>query len=140
MELDNIYLGNCSELIKQLPKGNKYVIVTDPPFNVGYHYNTYSDKMNEDDYYRWLAELVNNLPCVIIHYPESLYRFAFEIKKVPERVVSWVYNSNTPRQHRDIAYFGIKPDFTLMHQPYKNMNDKRIQKRIEQGFEGGGII
>ena len=36
-----------------------------------------------------------------------------------------------------MAYFDIKPDFTLMHQPYKNPEDKRIAKRIAEGHEGG---
>lgn len=26
------------------------VIVTDPPFNIGYHYKTYKDKMRESEY------------------------------------------------------------------------------------------
>jgi hypothetical protein len=32
----------------------KYCIVTDPPFNVNYHYEGYDDNMEEDDYYTWL--------------------------------------------------------------------------------------
>jgi DNA modification methylase len=51
----------------------------------------------------------------------------------PEKVVSWVYNSNTGKQHRDIAFFGIKPDFRKVGQPYKNPKDKRIAKRISEG-------
>ena len=120
-----------------MPTGYKYCIVTDPPFNVGYHYNEYKDKMDEGEYFEWLGNIVSGNPCVMIHYPEALYKFAFQIGKFPERVVSWVYNSNTPRQHRDIAFFDIKPDFTLMHQPYKNPTDKRIAKRIAEGHEGG---
>ena len=73
----------------------------------------------------------------MIHYPEALYKFAFQIGQFPDRVVSWVYNSNTPRQHRDIAFFGIKPDFTKVRQPYKNPEDKRIAQRIAEGHEGG---
>lgn len=121
----------------ELPQGHKYCVVTDPPFNVGYHYNEYNDRKEEGEYYQWLQDITNGYPCVIIHYPEALYKFAFQIGQFPERVVAWVYNSNTPRQHRDIAYFGIKPDFTLMHQPYKNPTDKRIAKRIAEGHEGG---
>jgi DNA modification methylase len=54
----------------------------------------------------------------------------------PERVVSWVYNSNTPRQHRDIAFWGVKPIFSQVTQPYKNPNDKRIKARIAAGKTG----
>ena len=58
---------------------------------------------------------------------------------VPDRVCSWVYNSNTARQHRDIAYYKISPDFKNVIQPYKNINDKRIQARIAKGILGGRL-
>ena len=78
-------------------------------------------------------------PSVVIHYPESLYKLAFQIGKFPEKVISWVYNSNTAKQHRDIAFFGIKPDMSKVRQPYKNLNDKRIQERIKQGCKGAKL-
>lgn len=31
---------------------------------------------------------------------------------------------------------GVKPDFNKVKQPYKNLNDKRIQKRIAEGKTG----
>lgn len=46
----------------------------------------------------------------MIHYPEFLHKFSIALEKAPDRVVSWVYNSNTPRQHRNIAYWGILYD------------------------------
>jgi DNA modification methylase len=58
---------------------------------------------------------------------------------VPTKVVSWVYNSNTGKQHRDIAFFGVKPDFRKVTQPYKNPNDKRIRARIAAGKTGGRL-
>ena len=137
LELNKIYNMDCLEGMSQLPTGHKYCIVTDPPFNVGYHYNEYDDKRDEGEYFEWLADIVAGYPCVIIHYPEALYKFAFQIGKFPERVVSWVYNSNTPRQHRDIAYFDVQPDFNKVRQPYKNPTDKRIAARIAAGIEGG---
>jgi DNA modification methylase len=62
-----------------------------------------------------------------------MYKYAIKINQSPEKVVSWVYNSNTPRQHREIAFFGVKPDFRKVGQEYKNKKDKRIIKRIEEG-------
>ena len=35
-------------------EGSKIIIVSDPPFNIGYKYNTYKDTMNEDNYYEML--------------------------------------------------------------------------------------
>lgn len=115
----------------------KIIIVTDPPFNIGYHYNEYKDSMNDSDYYSMLADLVKGFPSVIIHYPEALHRLSFESGIIPQKVVSWVYNSNTAKQHRDIAWYGVKPDFTKTLQPYKNLNDKRIKERIAKGKRGG---
>jgi DNA modification methylase len=64
---------------------------------------------------------------------------ASEIGKFPDKVVSWIYNSNTAKQHRDIAFFGVKPDFRKVTQPYKNPNDKRIQQLIAAGKKGGRL-
>lgn len=137
LEINKIYNIDCLEGIKQIDlTSNKFIIITDPPFNVGYHYNEYSDKKEENEYFQWLSNIIGDLPFVMIHYPESLYKVAKYTNKFPERVVSWVYNSNTKRQHRDIAFFGIKPDFSKVKQPYKNLNDKRILERIELGSEG----
>ena len=136
MDQDSIQLitGNCLEELPRIQaREDKFVIVTDPPFNVGYHYKTYKDNMDEDDYYEMLASVFAHAPFVVIHYPEEIYKIAFQVGEFPQKVVSWVYNSNTPKQHRDIAFFGIKPDFTKYGQPYKNPTDKRIMQRIAEG-------
>lgn len=104
-----------------------------------YHYNKYADSMKNEEYFEMLASLFGKTPSVVIHYPESLYKLSFEMGKCPERVVGWVYNSNTARQHRDIAFFDVKPDFNAVRQPYKNLNDKRIQKRIAEGKTGAKL-
>ena len=127
-----VYHGNNLDVLKDINL-DKCIFVSDPPFNIGYHYNTYKDKMNEDDYFTWLAEIFKQHPQVIIHYPESLYKHSFNIGVFPTKVVSWVYNSNTAKQHRDIAFFNVKPDFRKGSQPYKNPKDKRIAKRIAEG-------
>lgn len=139
LELDKIYNIDCADGLQNLPQGHKYCIVTDPPFNIGYHYNEYKDRMDEGEYYKWLAKLIGDLPCVIIHYPESLYKLSFTMQRFPTKVLSWCYNSNTPKQHRDIAFFGIKPDMSKVKQPYKNPNDKRIRERIANGSKGASI-
>lgn len=130
--------GNCFDIVRRYGF-NKACIVTDPPFNVGYHYQTYKDAIPDDEYYSKLGELFANNPFVVIHYPEAIYKIAAQTGKVPERVVSWVYNSNTARQHRDIAFFGIKPDFNKVRQPYKNPKDKRIKERIANGAQGAKL-
>jgi site-specific DNA-methyltransferase (adenine-specific) len=127
-------LGNNIEELQKLELDySKVIFVTDPPFNVGYHYNSYSDKMKEADYFKYLAELFKGSKHVIIHYPEDLHRYSIEIGKAPQKLVSWLYNSNLPKQHRDIAFYDCKPDFSKVGQPYKNPKDKRIRDRVAKG-------
>lgn len=143
-----IKLFNCdcldflhSKEFENLIEGKNVIIVTDPPFNIGYHYNNYKDSKKEKDYYEWLKEIltIKKIPFVVIHYPENLYKLSYYTGVFPQRIVSWVYNSNTARQHRDIAFFGIKPDFNKVRQPYKNQNDKRIKERIARGCKGSKL-
>lgn len=129
-----LFLGDNIEVLKNLDLDyDKCIFVSDPPFNIGYHYNTYKDKKKEHHYYDWLYDIFGNNKQVIIHYPESLYKYSHRINLIPEKVCTWVYNSNNAKQHRDIAFFGVKPDFRKVSQPYKNPTDKRIAKRISEG-------
>lgn len=120
-------------------KTTNVICVTDPPFNIGYHYREYKDKLDESEYYRRLKQLVELFPCVIIHYPEALHKLTAVTGEVPKKVVSWVYNSNTAKQHRDIAFYKVQPSFLNAWQPYKNPNDKRIKERIANGARGGRL-
>ena len=131
-----LYNDNCLDFLSKNNIPNNSIIVTDPPFNIGYHYNEYKDKMEADSYYEMLSSLLDIAPCVFIHYPEALYELSARSGVSPTRVVSWVYNSNTAKQHRDIAFYGVKPNFNQVRQPYKNPNDKRIQQRIAEGKTG----
>jgi hypothetical protein len=112
------------------------VVVSDPPFNIGRRYNDFNDRIPEADYWRMLLDTMQP-PCVIVHYPEQVFRFAAELSQLPSRTVAWVYNSNTRRQWRMIAWFGIAPDFSKGSQPYKNPTDKRIKARIAAGKSAG---
>jgi len=129
--MNEIILGDCLDILPTIKEN--FIIVTDPPFNIGYHYKNYTDNMDEDDYYSWLSEVFKFAPFVVIHYPENIYKISWKVEQIPDKVISWVYNSNTAKQHRDIAFFGVKPDFRKLGQPFKNPTDKRIMKRIAEG-------
>jgi len=121
--------------IYNIPKG---LVITDPPYNQGYKYNDYKDRLSEEEYIELLSEIPT--PCVIIHYPEETINILPKaIKGKCEQVVCWVYNSNTGKQSRLISWWGCKPDFRKVRQPYKNLNDKRIQKRISEGKTGAKL-
>lgn len=124
-----LYFGDCREIMPTITGG---VVVTDPPFNIGYHYDNYNDKMDIDDYQEMLR-VACRLPSVVVHYPEDLCALSWTLEEIPKKIVAWVYPSNTAKQWRGIAWFGAKPDFTKEGQDYKNPTDKRIAKRIADG-------
>lgn len=117
---------------------NDILIITDPPFNIGYHYGSYTDRIPQDEYLQRLNTLLDN-PTVMINQPETIHQLSVTHGEAPERVVSWVYNTNNRRQHRDIAYYGITPDMKRVRQPYKNPTDKRVRKLIENGSHGSAV-
>jgi site-specific DNA-methyltransferase (adenine-specific) len=119
----------------EIPSG---LTITDPPYNQNYHYHNYKDKLKIDEYIDLLSMIPK--PCVIIHYPEETINLLPKaMKSKCEEIVTWVYNSNTGKQSRLISWWGCKPDFRKVTQPYKNPNDKRIQKLIERGKTGSKI-
>lgn len=127
--LVEIYHGDCREIVSRYPNA---LVVTDPPYNIGYHYDSYSDNM-DDVGYKTMLQQTCRLPSVVIHYSESLCELSWVLSSIPKKIVAWVYPSNTQRQWRGVAWFGCKPDFKKDGQPYKNPKDKRVMKLIEAG-------
>jgi adenine-specific DNA-methyltransferase len=121
------------DCLKHLHEIKGGTIVTDPPYNVGYHYDECKDDMSRENYWQMIENVTSGRPSVLIHYPEAMFEFAAHSGRLPERIVAWVYPSNTPRQHRSVAWFGCKPDFRLDGQDYRNPTDPRIAKRIAEG-------
>lgn len=134
-ELGKLYHGDCLEILPQIEQG---VVVTDPPYNVGYHYNEYNDALKDEEYHELLRKTVSP-PSVILHYPEDMFIVSYAIGEYPKKCVSWVYNAHTPRKWRMAAWFGIKPVFSLVKQPYKNLRDKRILDKLENGHDGANL-
>lgn len=124
-----IYHGDARDVLPQLPRG---LMVTDPPYNVGYHYNEYDDSQDDADYWKLLFGVLR-MPLVLIHYPEQLFPVAKHFRRAPDKVVAWIYGANTPRQWRAIGWFGVAPDLSLDSQEFRNPNDKRIRQLMAEG-------
>ena len=48
-----IYHADCREI---LPGLEASAVVTDPPYNVGFNYESHDDRMPEEEYFSWLGE------------------------------------------------------------------------------------
>lgn len=127
-----IYHGDCREILPQIGRG---VIITDPPYNVGYHYEGYWDRLEKSEYLKLLRDAMP-LPAVVLHYPEDMFDVSLALGQPPSECAAWVYNAHTPRKWRMVAWFACKPDFSLVTQPYKNSGDKRIAAKLERGSDG----
>lgn len=128
--------GNCVDVISTIP--DDVFFISDPPYNQGYHYNSYHDRMGRDEYATLLRTVFGSRKSVVIHYPEEMMQIMGGGQFDLQEVVSWVYPSNTAKQHRLIAWFGCRPDMRKVPQPYKNPTDKRIAKRIAEGKSARG--
>jgi len=124
-----IYHGDCTELVATLPRG---LMVTDPPYNIGYHYHAYHDRRAAGDYWTWLQAVLRP-PVIVIHYPEQMFPLSRALGCDPQKVVAWVYHGNRQRQYRSLAWFGTAPDLSLVKQPYKDPYHKRVRDRASGG-------
>ena len=93
-----IYVEDARVILPDLAAG---LIVTDPPYNVGYNYEGYPDHLTGEEYQLLLRTTIRP-PAIIIHYPEPMFELA-RFLGVPKKVVAWIYNANTPRQWRSVA-------------------------------------
>ena len=121
-----IYNKDFRDIIKDLDMDNT-LIITDPPYNVGWKYDTYKDKISEKEY----SELFMNFQgykFVIIHYIEDIIKYVVPHLGVPTKVIQWVYNSNMKRHHRSIAFFNCKPDLRKVKQNPRDLKDRRNYK------------
>ncbi len=123
-----IYHADC----RDFPR-NGELVVTDPPYNIGYKYHGYKDRMNNGDYWSFIRETCAP-PSIIIHLPEDMFRLGW----IPDECVAWVYNGVVTGQWRMVAWFGAEVDRSLVRQPYKNPNDPRVIPYVEK--YGGASI
>jgi len=139
-----LYQGDCRELfpdvIKSLKKQKQdFIVITDPPYNIKFRgYDTYTDIMPDYEYID-MMKMFNGLPSAIIQYPEEMMSLVYPALGKPDEVLCWCYNSNISKAFRLINVYKCKPDFNRVKQPYKNLTDKRIQKRIQHGSTGANL-
>ncbi|MCK9370650.1 site-specific DNA-methyltransferase [Candidatus Dojkabacteria bacterium] len=132
MKPNTIIKGNCLDYIDKIPKDA--FLISDPPYNQKYHYDNYDDNLEPQEYRDLLYQIFSERKSIIIHYPEETIKIlaTLDLGNCDE-VVSWIYNSNTAKQHRLITWWNCKPDMKLIPQPYKNPEDRRIKQRIKDG-------
>ena len=146
-----IYNADCREVLPML--GAVDLVLTDPPYNVGYSYDKCKDAMPEDEYFTWQLEVIKNCEELLkpnsslfyLHYPEFAARMFWAIPAVCDlsqiEWITWVYNAHTSgsvlrKASRVWLWMGkCNPfiNFEALQGEYRNATDKRVTKLIEQG-------
>ncbi len=111
------------------------IVISDPPYNQGYHYGEYSDNLEIDDYASMMRAAFEDMKSVVIMFPEETINILSRVMgdNKCEQSISWNYPSNTAKQHRLITFWNFKPDMRAVGQDYKNPKDKRIKRLISDG-------
>lgn len=137
--IEKIFTNSVNDIDFRLKKfwfRRDYYIISDPPYNQGFQYRTYKDKLADIEYFNLLKDAFGKMQSAIIHYPEQTINILPAVTEcLCTESVSWIYNSNTAKQSRQITWWNCKSDFRKIGQPYKNLNDKRIIKRIADGHQ-----
>jgi site-specific DNA-methyltransferase (adenine-specific) len=132
--LGTIHQGDCVAGLNALPAGTVDLVFADPPFNIGYKYDSYKDRLGRDEYLCWSDQWIRAVHRVLKEdgtfwlaigdeYAAELKIAAQQIGFVPRSWVIWYYTfgvnckSKFTRSHAHLFYFVKDPDqFTFNRQ------------------------
>jgi hypothetical protein len=75
--LATIYHGDGRDVLALMPK-SQTLVVTDPPYNIGYAYASYDDHLPTPKYREILRDIILDRPTVMSLYPETLVALGIE--------------------------------------------------------------
>jgi hypothetical protein len=67
--MDIVHVGDCRDEVPYID--SEAFFISDPPYNQKYHYATYEDSLESDEYLSMLHDVFRDRKAVIIHYPEE---------------------------------------------------------------------
>jgi site-specific DNA-methyltransferase (adenine-specific) len=65
LKLGKIHQGDCLELMSRIDEGSVDLAFADPPFNIGYKYDKYHDRQDDQDYLDWCQRWIGALHRVL---------------------------------------------------------------------------
>ncbi len=131
LRVDRIIHGDCVEQLEQLPAGAVDLVFADPPFNIGYEYDVYEDRLEREQYLDWSRAWMSGVHRVLKptgtfwlaigdEYAAELKLLAQEIGFTTRSWVVWYYTFGVnckqkfTRSHAHLFYFVKDPkEFTF---------------------------
>ena len=89
--------GDCLDLLSRVTSDSIPLAFADPPFNIGYAYDTYNDHRTSDDYLEWSKRWMNEIRRVL--RPDGTFwlaigdEYAAELKVIATRELGFVCRS-----------------------------------------------
>lgn len=132
--LNRIHHGDCLTGLRGLPSGSIDLAFADPPFNIGYHYDQYHDRLEDDEYLEWskawMEEIFRILKADGTFWLAIGDEYAAELKVLAQQLgfrtrnwVVWYYTFGVhckhkfTRSHAHLLYFVKDPGkFTFNRQ------------------------
>lgn len=152
LELNKVYMMDCLDGIEKLKNNSIKLAIIDPPYNVGYKYNSYKDNLPYKEYILWQSEIINKLIDKLtedgsiwyLNYPENCFDIYKHVEIPLFQVIFWTPNAHVPtkkigfRKASRIWMWFSKSENPVWNPEgakgeYKNKNDKRIKKKISEG-------
>jgi len=99
LTIDAVHRGDCLDLMSRVPAGSVHLAFADPPFNIGYDYDAYDDRLSADAYLDWSRKWMREIVRVL--RPDGTFwlaigdEYAAELKVIATRELgltsrSWV--------------------------------------------------
>lgn len=153
--LNRITVGNCIDVMSELPQNSIDLLVTSPPYNVGIEYDQHDDRMGMNEYWQftedWLKEsfrvlkddgrIAINIPYEVnVQDRGGRVLFMAEFWAIMKKVGFKFYglvdlNENSPHRSKTTAWGSwMSPSSPYIYNPkecvilaYKNLSKKRIK-------------
>lgn len=156
-ELNRIAQGDCVEGMKQLPDGCVDLVFADPPFNIGYEYDEYDDRMESEQYLDWCERWIGQVHRIV--KPDGAFwlaigdEYAAELKVLSQKLgfhcrnwVVWYYTFGVhckrkfTRSHAHLFYFVKNPKkFTFNADAIKVPSARQLVYNDRRASAGGRV-
>ncbi len=141
---DQIICGDCIEILGELKKPFADLIFADPPFNIGYKYDKYYDKVKSKNYIAWTKAWMAACKAVLKphgsfyiaigdDYAANVKAIADELGLVMRNWIIWHYTfgqqtkNKFARAHTHIFYFvNDKANFTFNDYAVRVPSDRQL--------------
>lgn len=81
MELDTIVVGDCLDVMAEMPDGCVDLVVASPPYNIGFDYGIYKDQLAWVDYYSWISRIIKQCYRIICSGGVLAWNIPMEVRK-----------------------------------------------------------